>query len=123
MGSVIEHIDCPHCGQEATLDFYYKTGEEFILCTNCGYHKSSYLDKSEDYEDISEAKWVTEELTNPYGIYKIKYKADVFTKLGSLEDEQHWTDFVSEVMGDKDHIEFFTLNRYVNGQIETPNII
>lgn len=123
MGSVIQEIDCPHCKQEATLDSWYKTGEEFILCTNCGYHRSYYIDRGDDYEDVSEPKWVTEELTNPYGIYKIKYKADIFTKLGSLEDEQHWTDFVSEVMGDKDHIEFFTLNRYVNGQIETTNII
>lgn len=123
MGSVLEEIECPNCKLEATLDFYYKTGEEFIICRHCGYHKSHYLDRSDDYEDVSEPKWVTEELKNPYGVYRLKYKQDAFTKLGSLENEQHWTDFVSEVMSDKEDIEFFTLSRLINNQIETTTII
>lgn len=123
MGSVIEHIECPNCKLEASLDFYYKTGEEFVVCTNCGYHKSTYIDRSDDYEDVSEPKWVTEELKNPYGLYRLKYKSDAFTKLGSLENEQHWTDFVSEVMTDTQDIEYFTLNRLVDNKIETTTII
>ena len=123
MGSVIEHIDCPNCKQEATLDFYYNTGEEYILCTHCGYHKAVYIDTQDDYPDIAKARWITEELTNPYGIYKLKHIDDKFTKLGSLEDEQHWIDFVSEIMSDKDGIEFFTLSRLVDDKIETTTII
>lgn len=123
MGSVMDHIECPNCKQEATLDFYYNTGEEYILCTHCGYHKAVYIDTQDDYPDIAKARWITEELTNPYGIYKLKHIDDKFTKLGSLEDEQHWIDFVSEIMSDKDGIEFFTLSRLVDDKIETTTII
>lgn len=123
MGSVIDYIDCPHCSQEATLDFYYKTGEEYIICTNCGYNRAYYISRKNDYEDVSEPVWITEELKNPYGIYKLRYKGEVATKLGSLENEDHWVNFVSDVMQDKDKIEMFTLNRFINNQIETTTII
>ena len=43
MGSVIDHIECPNCKQEAYSDFYYKTGEEYVNCNNCGYHRSATI--------------------------------------------------------------------------------
>ena len=41
MGSVIDYIECPNCKHEAYSDFYYKTGEEYVNCQNCGYHYSA----------------------------------------------------------------------------------
>jgi len=41
MGSVVEHIECPECKcEEATNDYYYKSGEEYINCPQCGYSYS-----------------------------------------------------------------------------------
>lgn len=41
MGSVLDLIECPECKcEEATHDFYYKSGEEYVNCPQCGYHYS-----------------------------------------------------------------------------------
>jgi Zn ribbon nucleic-acid-binding protein len=120
MGSVIDQIECPNCREEATLDFYYKTGEEYVICGNCGYHRASWIDRSSDYEDVSEPKWVHEELKNPYGVYRLKNKGEIATCVGSLENEEHWNNFSIEVMKEPDNIESFTLKRFINGEfIET----
>jgi len=37
MGSVMSDITCPECGYGcATIDTYYKTGEEYVNCNRCG---------------------------------------------------------------------------------------
>lgn len=36
MGSVIDYQECPNCKMEAAMDFYYKTGEEYMNCPHCG---------------------------------------------------------------------------------------
>ena len=123
MGSVLEEIECPNCKLEATLDFYYKTGEEYIICNHCGYHRAHYLDRTDDYEDVSEPKWVTEELRNPYGLYRIQLMDSPGYQIGSLVDEKHWIDFVSDTMKHQDQIKSFTLNRFINNKIETTTII
>jgi hypothetical protein len=38
MGSVIDAIECPNCKYEnASIETYYKTGNEEIFCERCGY--------------------------------------------------------------------------------------
>jgi hypothetical protein len=38
MGSVISEVECPKCGySDAYCEFYYKIGEEYIFCKECGY--------------------------------------------------------------------------------------
>ena len=40
MGSVQSAIKCPSCGySECWNDFYYKTGENYIMCGRCGYYE------------------------------------------------------------------------------------
>ena len=60
MGSVIDYIECPNCKAEAYSDFYYKTGEEYINCNNCGYHYSATYKRDDDGE------FVTQDGTNNY---------------------------------------------------------
>ena len=43
MGSVIDYIECPNCSYEAYNDYYYKTGEEYTMCNNCGYSYSAQI--------------------------------------------------------------------------------
>ena len=123
MGSVLEEIDCPHCSNEATLDFYYKTGEEYIMCNHCGYYRAQYIDRSDDYEDVSEPKWITDELKNPYGVYRIQLIDHPGYQIGSLENEKHWIEFVADTMQHKDQIKSFTLNRFINNRLEKTIII
>jgi len=59
MGSVIDYIECPNCEQEAYSDFYYKTGEEYVNCMNCGYHHSATI-KNRD-KKLNELKKELEE--------------------------------------------------------------
>jgi hypothetical protein len=38
MGSTIDAIKCPKCKyKEASIELYYKTGDETIFCPRCGY--------------------------------------------------------------------------------------
>jgi transcription elongation factor Elf1 len=58
MGSVIDNIECPNCNHEAFSDFYYKTGEQYINCNNCGLARNyplPYIDdiSADVYQDFS----------------------------------------------------------------------
>jgi len=56
MGSIIEYIECPNCEHEAFSDFYYKTGEEYVNCNNCGYHYSATIKDRKSEEQLYELK-------------------------------------------------------------------
>ena len=132
MGSVIDYIECPNCKSEAFSDFYYKTGEEYINCQNCGYHYSATYkrdkegkfitkDGTENYEFenlIMEEK----ELKNPYGAYRLKYYDSVAYECGSLESEQNSVELLVQVR-EQDNIELFTISRFVDGEIKIIHVI
>ena len=49
MGSVIGNIECTRCGSEECFeDYYYKTGEVYISCPDCGYHYSSFIKRNDE---------------------------------------------------------------------------
>ncbi len=73
MGSVIDHIDCPNCGNEAYSDFYYKTGEEYVNCQHCGYHYSAeIINRDKLLTELTDDDWKISEIKEPYGAYRIK---------------------------------------------------
>jgi DNA-directed RNA polymerase subunit RPC12/RpoP len=132
MGSVIDYIDCPNCGHEAYNDFYYKTGEEYVNCQNCGYHYSAtyktdgngeYVTKdgTDDYS-FDNLIMETKELKNPYGAYRLKYYDSVAYQCGSLEDMNDFNQLKEQVMK-LDNIEYFSINRFVDGEIVTIDVI
>ena len=46
MGSVLREVNCPKCGFErAMIDYYYKSGEEYVRCYQCGYASDLFIDK------------------------------------------------------------------------------
>ncbi len=74
MGSVLDYIACPNCKTEAFVDYYYKTGEEYINCANCGYHKSvTIINRDKRLDELVDSDWEVKELKNPYGAYRFKY--------------------------------------------------
>ena len=123
MGSVIDYIECPHCGQEAYSDFYYKTGEEYVNCQSCGYHYSATIkNRDKRLDELTDDDWKIVELKNPYGAYRIKSYNDIGYECGSLGDEWQFTEIKKE-LEKSNNIELFTVSRFVDGQIINEIII
>jgi Zn ribbon nucleic-acid-binding protein len=123
MGSVIDYIECPNCKQEAYSDFYYKTGEEYVNCQNCGYHHSAtIINRDKLLNELTDEDWKVVELKNPYGAYRIKHYDSVAYECGSLESEEDFTQLLVQVR-ELDNIEYFSINRFVDGKIMTIDII
>jgi len=123
MGSVIDYIECPNCEQEAYSDFYYKTGEEYINCTSCGYHYSVTIkNRDKRLNELTEDDWEIVKLENPYGAYKIKTYESVGYQCGSLENEQQLNELVKDIQQDNS-VEYFQISRFVDGEIKTELII
>ena len=123
MGSVIDYIECPNCKQEAWMDFYYKTGEEYVNCNNCGYHKSiTIINRDKKLSELIQEDWKIDELKNPYGAYRLKTHNSVATQCGSLETESEHAELLQHLLNNED-VEFCSVSRLVDGEIITEVII
>ena len=123
MGSVIDYIACPNCGCEAYDDFYYKTGEEYINCNNCGYHRSATIkNRDKRLDELTDDDWEIVELKNPYGSYRLKHYDSVATQCGSLESEDELNELKQHV-STLEGIELFGISRFVDGEIKVEYII
>lgn len=123
MGSVLDFIECPNCKHEAFDDFYYKTGEEYIGCNNCGYHKSAtIINRDKLLTELTEEDWEVVEIKEPYGAFRIKRYEDLGTLCGTLESEEHLNELKQELEKDKE-VEYFTISQFIDGEIKTTNII
>ena len=132
MGSVIDFIECPNCKQEAYSDFYYKTGEQYVSCSSCGYNHSHYWKRNEEgkFETLDGTDnyhfdnliMVEEELKNPYGVYRLKtYQSPAF-QIGSFENEFQYNEFKLYLNEDVE-IESCTISRFVDGEIKVESLI
>ena len=132
MGSVIDYIECPNCKQEAYSDFYYKTGEEYINCQNCGYHYSATYKRNDKGEFVTKDGtnnytfdnliMETKELKNPYCAFRIKYYDSVATECGAIENETEYNG-LKKYVTDNPNVELCTVSRFVDGEIKTEIII
>jgi Zn ribbon nucleic-acid-binding protein len=121
MGSVIDVANCPHCGEEAWVDFYYKTGEEYVTCNSCGYYKSVTMIDRE--KPLSEAdNWKIYELANPFGAFRIKLINEVGTTCGSLADEDQYNSLKEDVTK-RDDVQFAVVSRFIDGAIKLEAIV
>jgi len=125
MGSVIDYIECPNCKTEAYSDFYYRTGEEYINCNNCGYHYSATIkNRNKKLTELTESDWEIFELKNPYGAYRYKMAGEVATACGSLETPEDADRFRTEMKLEyHDHVEFAQINRLIDGEIVTEDVV
>jgi len=73
MGSAISEINCPKCGfGQAMRDYYYKSGEEFVICYQCGYLSELFIDE-EKTKCADKIAW-KHEVTGGRGCYSYKSK-------------------------------------------------
>jgi Zn ribbon nucleic-acid-binding protein len=123
MGSVLDFIECPNCKHEASDDFYYKTGEEYVNCGNCGYHRSATIvNRDKKLSELTEDDWKVEELKNPYGAYRLKVYHSVATQCGSLENEEQYNELKKTIEDDME-VEFCSVSKFINGEIVTEMIV
>ena len=126
MGSVIDYIECPNCKTEAFSDFYYKTGEEYINCNNCGYYYSATIkSRDKNLNELTDEDWNIQECISPFGAYRLKYKDEVGTTCGSLRNEAEWNELVKNVKEDDQYsqVEYFQLSQFIEGQIVVKHIV
>ena len=117
MGSVIDYIECPNCKHEASDDFYYKTGEEYINCNNCGYHRSATIvNRDKKLSELTEDDWKVEELKTPYGAYRLKVYHSIATQCGSLENEEQYNELKKNIEADVE-IEYCSVSRFIDNKI------
>ena len=132
MGGTVDYIDCPHCNtvEGAINEFNYKSGEEFIHCPHCGYHRRFYItnwDKKEDTEMLvdgepTEAPWTPEyeifECREPFGAFDVRY-IDGNGECGSFiekENEEEFMDQIEDLIAEG-LIESAMISKYVDGEI------
>ena len=117
MASVMDVMECPNCGREASIDYYYKTGEEYINCGNCGYHFSATIvNRDKLLTELTDDDWKVEEVKNPWGAYRLKQYNSVVYQCGSFGGEEQYIKFRNMVNQDDD-IEFWSVSRLVDGEI------
>jgi hypothetical protein len=123
MGSVLDYIECLNCKSEASSDFYYRTGEEYINCGNCGYHFSATIvNRDKKLSELTEQDWKVEELKNPYGAYRLKSYHSIATQCGSLENEEQYNELKKTIEVNVD-VEFCSVSRLIDGKIVTEMVI
>jgi Zn ribbon nucleic-acid-binding protein len=136
MGSVMGHIECPRCKSEDCFeDYYYKTGEEYVNCPDCGYSRSFSIKRDENGEWVKKDEAlgydfdnvVTKEhlLEEPFGAYLIRYENGVGSG-GAIPTEDDYNMFVSDIVSltnQPDHkMSNVTISRFVDGEIKKETI-
>ena len=125
MGSVIDYIACPNCKMEAYSDFYYRTGEEYINCNNCGYHYSAtIINRNKKLSELTETDWEVTELKTPYGAFRYKMAGDSFTSCGSLASAEDADKFRVEMKLEyQGHVEFAQISRLDANSIVVEDVL
>lgn len=125
MGSVIDYIECPNCKSEAYNDFYYKTGEEYTNCNNCGYHRSAtIINRAKPLNTLTDEDWQITELKSPYGAFRIKYYDSPATHCGPLETEASYEELKESIyQNELIPLEYVSVSRFVNGEIVVEYIV
>ena len=122
MGSVLESIQCPRCNEEASLDFYYKTGEEYVQCTNCGYQYSATIkNRDKRLDELTDDDWEIVEVKQPYAAYRIKGYDGIGYMGGTIKDETDIEEIKNSLK--LENIETFTISQLIDGKIVETVII
>jgi hypothetical protein len=123
MASVLDFIECPNCGQEASDDFYYKTGEEYIFCQNCGYHRSAtIINRDKALNELTDDDWEIKENKHPFGVYRLSTYGSIGYQCGSLSSEQEYNDLKTSISDDPE-VNYLSVSRFVNGEIKEEILI
>lgn len=128
MGSISEYTECPRCKRDnCVYILYYKSGEEYMNCIDCGYHRTfqykrttdGSLMKKDPDKDFSFDNLIPEDIhiENPYGAYRIE-SIDGSATGGTLETEHDYQQFITELKNTRHDIQCATVSRLIDDNIE-----
>ena len=137
MGRVISNIDCPTCGSANCVeDLYYKTGEMYSSCPECGFYHNVFYKRDENGTLIKKDEnlgfefdnliMVEEKQEKTYSVYRLKFTESVATEIGHIENEGECERFINEITSiskNDDTIELCELSRFVDGKIVKTTIV
>ncbi len=125
MGSVIDCIDCPNCkSPECHTDFYYKTGEEYTFCPECGYTKQIHIvNRDKPYHELTQEDWRIDEVSKPWGSYRIKEIGMVGSTVGTLVNEEDYKYVLGQVVANLESVDEFSLSRLVDGKVVKTRVV
>ena len=93
MSSVQDYRDCPRCGEKGHYIFYSPSGEDWFLCSHCGYMAETVAvfhenkDSKNPPDLFSDPNYVLQEtITEGFGAYYIEAK-DGFSQFGAITDK------------------------------------
>ncbi len=102
MGSVLDTVKCPNCGGEFNREFYYKTGEEWGMCSRCGKFYSHFFERDKDYKLILDENGKPKEENKScegFGVIAFWFKngSGQVTSLGRPIDDEIKKGFYNEI--------------------------
>ena len=129
MGSVMDFSKCGNCQTEDSLmsDYYYKTGEEYVFCSECGFTHDAFWKRDENGKFASKDPEKgykfdnfipeTNVIENPFGAYKIESKGNG-ASVGAIADEKQYNSFLRDIgLMDKSGVASIVVSRLINGEI------
>lgn len=127
MAKVTDKLSCVVCGNEAMSEFNHSTGEEFVHCTQCGYHRRFYITNwFAKSESTPEKPWVPEyeifECKEPFGSFDVRYK-DGNGECGTFIEKENEEEFLDQVEELLDLIESATISKLVDGKIVVTKVV
>ena len=121
MSGVIDQLECPHCGREATYESS-KWGEH-IYCANCGYSREMLVT---NLDGVGAEGWLPEvhtvENAKPFGAYYVQYR-EGHADAGSLIDETSEGHLMDEIEKYREDIIYAHIKEYIDGEHKTRIIL
>jgi len=130
MGSVQTTIECPNCKKDAIEDYYYRSGEVYIFCCNCGYlyslwwkrDKNGNLILQDPEKGLKADNFIKEEtiIKNPYCAYAISFPKS--STMGSFATEKEYREFddqIDQIVEENNELDIqsITTSRLKDGKI------
>ena len=113
MSSVLTDIECPQCGARAWLDYYCRTGEEYVSCEWCGFARSL---------ELTNGEWVVEEI-KAHAAVEHREKGRRGKWVGPVENAEELTKWISGVDTSRDLFEAAVYRRFVDGRWEETDVL
>jgi Zn ribbon nucleic-acid-binding protein len=125
MGSIVDYIECPNCKTEDIMnEFWYKTAEESIFCSKCGYSKKAFIkNRDKKLTELTDEDWDMGEVKNPYGAFRM-LGTDNNWIAGTLETEEDLLMMQNKIQEENlVNIKKFIVSRFIDGEIKEIELI
>lgn len=126
MGSVIDYgCQCPNCKQENMWeDYYYKTGEVYQHCPDCGYNLSLFFKRNKEGKYVKKDKSLEltydnliiqkKEIKKPYCAYRLTTEDGKGGAGGTIRNKKEYDLFLEDI---KDKGYKVEISRFLNKKI------